>query len=175
MLFPRVVDSNLLLILFLPRFFGLRFLTLFLRLLTVLIWTVGRFGFHSSIDISVHFAHTLKAIAQSEGISQAELSGQMFRTKGATSVVVDKLVEKGLVVRTREDGNQRRYFLTLTERGWAVHQAHLAYDEAHAAWAAQHLGLSEADLAGVNRSLEQVIQFYSEHYLRSGQPVTPEV
>lgn len=120
-------------------------------------------------------AHTLKAIAQSEGISQAELSGQMFRTKGATSVVVDKLAEKGLVVRTREDGNQRRYLLTLTERGWAVHQAHLAYDEAHAAWAAQHLGLSEADLAGVNRSLEQVIQFYSEHYLRSGQPVTPEV
>ena len=70
-------------------------------------------------------AHTLKMIALNEGISQTELSEQMYRTAGATSVMVDKLVEKGLVHRQRVDGDQRRYLLTLTDRGRLVHASHI--------------------------------------------------
>ncbi len=113
-------------------------------------------------------AHTLKAIAQKEGISQMELSERMLRTKGATSVVVDKLVAKGLVIRTRVNGDQRRYLLTLTEKGWLIHRAHLKYDELHAQLAADELALTTDEVANANRVLERVIQFYSTHYLSHG-------
>ena len=39
--------------------------------------------------------HTLKKIAEHEGISQKELSVKMYRTKGATSVMIEKLLKKG--------------------------------------------------------------------------------
>ena len=113
-------------------------------------------------------AHTLKAIAQNEGISQTELSDLMFRTKGATSIVVDKLVEKGLVNRRRVDQDQRRYLLSLTELGRQVHDRHLARDEAHAQWVAEQLGLEEDALRTTNDALSRFIQFYSDHYLEHG-------
>lgn len=119
-------------------------------------------------------AHTLKAIALQEGISQTELSEQMLRTKGATSVVVDKLVEKGLVRRERVDGDQRRYLLTLTEKGWAVHRAHMDYDNRHVQKAGREVGLSVEELEIANRALERVIRFYAKNYIQHGSPVTPE-
>lgn len=116
-------------------------------------------------------AHTLKMIAENEGISQAELSDRMLRTKGATSVMVDKLVSYGLVHRERENGNQRRYLLTLTEHGWTVHRAHMNYDESHARYAAQKLGMSAEELVDLNDKLDHIIQFYSTHYLDHGWPI----
>ena len=113
-------------------------------------------------------SHTLKQIAQNEGISQAELSERMYRTKGATSIAVDKLVEKGLIRREREEGNQRRYLLTLTDLGREVNKAHLRYDEEHALWASEHLGASEEELETTSRVLDQVIALYSRRYLEHG-------
>lgn len=129
---------------------------------------------YAGVSLHANEAHTLKAIAQNEGISQTELSDRMFRTKGATSVMVDKLVEKGLVHRQRVDGDQRRYLLTLTEQGRLVHRQHLAYDEAHARWAADRLGLEKDSLQVTNQVMEQLIHFYSEHYLVGGVSVPPQ-
>ena len=120
---------------------------------------------YAGVPLHANEAHTLKIIAQNEGISQTELSDRMFRTKGATSITVDKLVEKGLVARQRVDEDQRRYLLTLTDLGRCVHMQHLAYDEAHARWAAEKLGVDEHSLRITNQTLDQIIQFYSRHYL----------
>lgn len=130
---------------------------------------------YAGVSLHTNEAHTLKMIAQSEGISQIELSDQMLRTKGATSLMVDKLVEKGLVRRERVDGDQRRYLLTLTEAGLAVHAAHLARDEYHTEKAGRELSLTEEDLTAANRVLEQINTFYSKNYLDHGRAVTPEV
>ena len=129
---------------------------------------------YAGISLYASEAHTLKLIAQNEGISQMELSEQMYRTKGATSVMVDKLVEKGLVNRNREEGNQRRYLLTLTELGRVVSQAHMDYDDEHARWVAEGLGLTEEELQVTDRSLNRIIEFYSENYLDHGVLVTPD-
>lgn len=129
---------------------------------------------YGGVFLHANEAHTLKAIAQHEGISQTELSDQMLRTKGATSVVVDKLVEKGLVTRSRVEGDQRRYLLALTEKGWSVHQAHIEYDERHAHMAAREVGLTTEELETANRALERVTRFYAKNYLEHGSPVTPE-
>mgnify|MGYP002648682467 CR=1 FL=1 len=123
---------------------------------------------YGPVSLYANEAHTLKAIAQNEGISQTELSDLMFRTKGATSIEVDKLVEKGLVNRRRVDQDQRRYLLSLTELGRQVHDRHLARDEAHAQWVAEQLGLEEDALRTTNDALARFIQFYSDHYLEHG-------
>ena len=111
-------------------------------------------------------SHTLKMIAEHEGISQAELSQWMFRTKGATSVVVDRLVEKGLVTRTREAGNQRRYLLALTDKGQRVHAAHMAFDLEHAAELNEALQFSGEEIHDFNRNLERVMEYYTRNYLQ---------
>lgn len=121
-----------------------------------------------NISMNANDAHTLKHIAQHEGISQTDLSERMYRTPGATSLAVDKLVKKGLVRRDREDGNSRRYVLTLTELGRQVNDAHLRYDKDHTEWAAQHLDLTEEELAATIQALDRFIQFYAEHYLEHG-------
>ena len=60
-------------------------------------------------------AHTLEKIAENEGLSQAQLTRMTFRTKGATSVMVDKLIQKGLVYRDRPEKDRRQCLLRLTE------------------------------------------------------------
>ncbi|MTQ96072.1 MarR family transcriptional regulator [Pseudoflavonifractor sp. BIOML-A6] len=127
---------------------------------------------YGGVSLHANEAHTLKMIALNEGISQTELSEQMYRTKGATSVMVDKLVEKGLVHRQRVDGDQRRYLLTLTDRGRLVHASHIDRDAAHARWASEHLGLEEAELKTANEALSQIIAFYSQSYLSHGALAT---
>lgn len=132
---------------------------------------------HAYSGVSLHSteAHTLKMIALNQGISQAELSDRMLRTKGATSVMVDKLVEKSLVCRERVGDDQRRYLLTLTEKGEAVHAAHLTYDSLHMQKLGRELNLPEEDLATTCRTLEKLIGYYSRNYLDHGKAVTPQL
>lgn len=129
---------------------------------------------YAKVSLYASEAHTLKLIAQNEGISQAELSEQMYRTSGATSVMVDKLVKKGLVNRCRKEGNQRRYLLTLTEQGKKVNEAHITYDIQHAHWALEQLGLSKEELQVTNRAITRIIEVYSQHYLKNGMMIEPD-
>lgn len=120
---------------------------------------------HQYAGVALHSneAHTLTIIAFHEGISQVELTERMYRTKGATSVMVDKLVAKGLIRRERMDDDQRRYLLTLTEHGHTVHAAHMAYDEAHVQMAAGKLAYSEEEFVAANRVLASVIAVYADY------------
>lgn len=130
---------------------------------------------YSGVSLHSTEAHTLKMIALNEGISQAELSDQMLRTKGATSVMVDKLVEKDLVRRERVGEDQRRYLLTLTGKGQTVHAAHMTYDSLHMQKLDRELTLTEEDLEVTCRTLEKIIGYYSRNYLDHGKAVTPEL
>ena len=115
----------------------------------------------AGVSLHANEAQTLKMIARNEGISQTALSEQMFRTKGATSVMVDKLVEKGLVCRRRVDGDQRRCLLTLTDQGRAAYAARMAQRDAQVHAAARQLDLSDAALDAANETLAQLLRFYS--------------
>lgn len=108
-------------------------------------------------------SHTLEAIAENPGISQAQLSQRMCRTKGATSVMVDKLMEKGLILRQRESEDRRRCVLTLTALGRQVNQAHVAFDSAHAAKVSAALELDEEDFRRANQVIAQLIDFHREY------------
>ena len=73
--------------------------------------------------------HVLQAIANNPGVNLNELADMTYRTKSAMSVLIKSLVEKGLVERKRDERDNRRYIITLTEKGMLVNQFHEKLDE----------------------------------------------
>lgn len=113
--------------------------------------------------------YTLKIIVQKEGINQTELSEQMFRTKGATSMVIGKLKQKGLVVqKTSKGGDQRISQLFATEKGKKVYENHLIYDRRYVERLSKHLDVSLDDLAQMNRVLRMMNQDFIRRYREKG-------
>lgn len=107
----------------------------------------------SDILLFPNEVYTLKAIAQEEGINQTELSEKMFRTKGATSAVVQKLVQKGLVIQVGGETDSRISRLYPTEKGRQVYKNHLEYDMRYLEYLSKRLHISLEELAQVNRVL----------------------
>lgn len=121
----------------------------------------------SDILLYPNEVYTLKAIAQQEGINQTELSELMLRTKGATSTVIQKLKQKGLIEQ-REDKNDSRFAqLYPTEKGKEIYRNHLEYDKRYIARLSRHLDISMEELAQMNRILrimnQDIIRRYKEY------------
>ncbi|MCC8163803.1 MAG: MarR family transcriptional regulator [Lachnospiraceae bacterium] len=72
--------------------------------------------------------HTLKLIAENEGLNQNELAEKTYRRKGTVSVTVDKLESKGLIEKRVDLEDRRRSCLFVTEKGRLVHEKHADYD-----------------------------------------------
>ena len=102
-------------------------------------------------------AYTLRAIAKRPGITQTELTDEMLRTKGATSMVVQELEKKGLVERRREDQDMRVVRLYPTEKGMKSYNAHLEYDIRYVDFLSSRINVSFEELAEVNKVLRQMI------------------
>lgn len=102
-------------------------------------------------------AYTLKAVVENEGINQKDLSDIMFRTKGATSIAVQKLTQRGLVVSRNDRPDQRMGSLYPTEAGMAVYKAHREYDARYIEELCRRIDLSTEDIATANYLLEQII------------------
>jgi len=122
----------------------------------------------SDILLYPNEVYTLKAIAQQEGINQTELSEQMFRTKGATSTVVQKLKQKGLVIQQEDKTDSRFIQLYPTEKGREVYRNHLEYDKRYLASLAKHLNVSLEELATTNRVLRMMNQDVIRRYKERG-------
>ena len=102
--------------------------------------------------------HTLKMVAQYEKKKKKELTDKMFRTKGATSVMIKKLEKKGLIARKEDEKDARALRLYLTEKGEWIHKCHLKYDEeVVGSWLAE-LNFSREEIAGANHFLEKFIK-----------------
>lgn len=110
--------------------------------------------------------HTLKMIAQYEGMTQKELTDKMLRTKGATSVMIKKLEKKGLIIRREDERDARVFRLYLTEKGERVHRCHLKYDEEIVALWMRELNFSREEIADTNNFLEKFINYVEERMRR---------
>lgn len=116
-------------------------------------------NYNTSYTLYSNEVHTLKVIAEHEGLSQTELTAMMMRTKGATSVVLDKLVKKGLII--KKPGEDQRFSqLYLTEKGWKVHNAHLKYDTEYIQPWFNQLDLTGEELEKTSEVLEKIIDYY---------------
>lgn len=72
--------------------------------------------------------HTIQAIGNSIGINVTQLAEKMGVTKGAVSQMVSKLVEKGMVRKTRAQDNAKEVVLELTELGRIGFRNHERFD-----------------------------------------------
>ena len=72
--------------------------------------------------------HTAQAIGKSVGINVTRLAEKMGVTKGAASQIVSKLVEKGVVRKSRAQGNAKEVVLDLTELGRTGVRNHEEFD-----------------------------------------------
>lgn len=73
--------------------------------------------------------HTLKEIADNQGITATELAKNHGTTKGAISQILKKVEGKGLICRQVDPDNDNRYHLFLTEKGKNLDEAHRRYDQ----------------------------------------------
>ncbi|MDO4438209.1 MAG: MarR family transcriptional regulator [Eubacteriales bacterium] len=102
-------------------------------------------------------AHTLKLIAKNEGIIQKELSEIMYRTKGATSVIINKLEKKGLIIKASGNKDQRKNSLYLTEKGKRVNEYHIKYDDERLPDWYYNLNVTEEEMRVANSVIEKSI------------------
>lgn len=109
--------------------------------------------------------HTLKHIALSEGITQTELTDKTFRTKGATSIILNKLESKGLVEKRHDVQDARLIRLYLTDKGKTVNNCHTQFDEEKISDWEKMLKFSEKDLRTTNSTLEALLHFIKEYTL----------
>lgn len=109
--------------------------------------------------------HTLKAIAENEGITQKELSELMYRTKGATSLMIDKLVKKGLVTKSPGRGDQRKTTLCLTEKGKHIHADHLKLDNDRLTTWFQNTQIPHEQLVIANQVVKEYLKKYKETFI----------
>lgn len=115
-------------------------------------------------------AHTLKIIAENEGLTQKALSELMYRTKGATSIMVEKLVKKGLIIKLSGRGDQRKNSLYLTEEGKKVNQNHLKYDEKWIATWFHSMDLTPEQLATTNEVIKKCTSYYKKIFIEHESP-----
>lgn len=110
-------------------------------------------------------AHTLEIICENEGLTQKALSERMYRTKGATSVMVDKLVQKGLITKSTGRGDQRKNALYPTEEGRRVNENHLNYDSQWISSWFHSMDISQQELSITNEVIKKCIHSYKRNLL----------
>ncbi|MFP5392989.1 MAG: MarR family winged helix-turn-helix transcriptional regulator [Gammaproteobacteria bacterium] len=62
----------------------------------------------------------IATLGNTPGMSYKELGERTLITKGTLTGVIERLEQKGLVVRTRSEDDKRSYFVQLTQQGEAV-------------------------------------------------------
>lgn len=68
--------------------------------------------------------HTIRRIGRKPDITITEIASATDRTKGAVSLMIDKLVDKDLIIKGKDPSDSRRVILTLTKKGQRVFDFH---------------------------------------------------
>ncbi len=70
-----------------------------------------------ALDLSVPQCDVLTTLTEREGVSQQELAGRLYVTKGNISGLIDRLAAAGLVERRSPEGDRRSHAVYLTAEG----------------------------------------------------------
>lgn len=69
-------------------------------------------------------------VGKNQGITASELAVILKKTTSACSQLVKKLRKKGWIMQTRNENNNREYYLNLTEEGQKIYEDHAKFEEA---------------------------------------------
>jgi DNA-binding MarR family transcriptional regulator len=132
-----------------------------IRMLTMLIMKLSRqvveqhFA-HSGLELTM-FQFLILSMAKTDNITLTDISKRMGVDPSTLVPMVDALVKKGLIKRERDTEDRRRYPLTLTEAGLALHlEAHscMKDDPLDAALAT----LDESEVEQLRLSLRKIVK-----------------
>lgn len=84
-----------------------------------------QFKFNELTLTQMHYLETINLLVNP---SITELAAEMNLTKPTITVIIDRFIEKDLVVKVRSDEDRRSTHLHLTEKGKQINQMH---DHAH--------------------------------------------
>ncbi|MGE4296746.1 MAG: MarR family winged helix-turn-helix transcriptional regulator [Desulfovibrionaceae bacterium] len=100
--------------------------------------------------------HTIEILGVHQGLRMKELAQKMGVTTGTLTVLVDRLVDKGLVARTPHETDRRSYVVALTPKGAARFAEHHTLHLALTAELAAALGPDDAQ--GFSEMLRKVLE-----------------
>lgn len=109
-------------------------------------------------NVSPLQVRVLDALARRPGLRVGELAHELLVTDGTVSAAVTVLVEKGLVVKQRDEGEHRAVLLELSARGRRQHMKLAEWPDVALAPVVEDLG--EAASGAVLAALLQVIQSF---------------
>ena len=118
------------------------------------------FPFHTIPELSrltVIQAHYLEAISRMENPTISELTKEFNVTKPTVSVIVDKLVRLGYIVKEKSDHDGRIFYLRLSAKGRELYKDH--DDKTYAAFIAK---IRNALTAEELKNLTAILQRLSE-------------
>ena len=107
---------------------------------------------HRTADLSVPQFRTLNYLNRQAGASLSQVAEHVGLTLPSTSLLVDGLVERKLILRNTHAADRRRITLTLTARGQSVLEA--AHGATQAALAEQLAALSAKDRMIVAQAMQ---------------------
>lgn len=118
-------------------------------------------------------AYIVNHIGHTPNITTTELAETLKKTPSACSQIVRKLIDKGLVVQTRNVKNKRVYNLTLTADGEKIYQEHIKFNEECQEITFRMLAeFSDEDLATYLRVQERINEAYVGDVQRSKEKFT---
>lgn len=116
----------------------------------------------SKVALSMTEVHILEAIQKSESKMMSAIAKRLMVTQGTLTVSTSKLVNKGYVVRERDEEDRRIVRLALTDKAQYVLGVH---DQFHARMIDKVL--DELDIGkdeALVKSLSNVLSFFKEQY-----------
>lgn len=83
-----------------------------------------KISFDGSPALQTASIHFIETIGKHEDANMTELAVKLDITKGAVSQMAKKLEDKGLIIRSHNDSNDKDTFFHLTQEGWKVFNGH---------------------------------------------------
>jgi DNA-binding MarR family transcriptional regulator len=105
-------------------------------------------------------AHYLEAISRIDNPTISELTKEFNVTKPTVSVIVDKLVRSGYIVKEKSDYDGRIFYLRLSKKGKELYKIYKEHDEkTYSAFVAEiRKTLTEDELKSLTEILQKLIE-----------------
>lgn len=114
------------------------------------------------VELSMNDVHILENIYKASDNTMSHIAGRLMVTQGTLTTNVSKLINKGYVVRYKDEDDKRVVRLKVTEKAKDVLKIH---DDFHANMIDQaigDLGLDQNEV--LNESLENILAYFREEY-----------
>lgn len=114
------------------------------------------------IKVSMNEVHIIEAIYNSEIPTMTNVASTLLITAGSLTTAVDKLVQKGYVIRYQEENDRRKVLLKLTSKGEDVIRIHEVFHEEMIENTIKDMHLDEdSDLIPI---LENLSEYFRKKY-----------